>query len=83
MLAVSISILLLSCNREEINNNGNTDDGNQEEPSLEHYLPDAVVDIDGNSYDAVRIGDQVWMAENLRTTRYADGTTISLSTLGS
>lgn len=76
-------LLFISCNREVINNNGNTEEGNQEEPSLDHYLPDAVVDIDGNSYDAVRIGDQVWMAENLRTTRYADGTTIPLSTLGS
>lgn len=83
MLAVSISMLLLSCNREEINNNGNNDGDNQEEPALEHYLPDAVVDIDGNSYDAVRLGNQVWMAENLRTTRFADGTTIPLSTFGS
>ena len=45
-LFVSMVMLFTSCNREEINNNGNTDDGNQEEPSLEHYLPDAVVDID-------------------------------------
>lgn len=82
-LFVSMVLLFISCNREVINNNGNTEEGNQEEPSLDHYLPDAVVDIDGNSYDAVRIGDQVWMAENLRTTRYADGTTIPLSTLGS
>ncbi|MBR4537068.1 MAG: fibrobacter succinogenes major paralogous domain-containing protein [Bacteroidales bacterium] len=41
-------------------------------------LPNAVSDIDGNSYDAVQIGNQVWMAENLRTTKYADGTTIPM-----
>jgi uncharacterized protein (TIGR02145 family) len=35
-----------------------------------------VSDIDGNDYNTVTIGIQVWMTENLRTTRYADGTAI-------
>ena len=46
-------------------------------------IPDAVTDVDGNHYDAVRIGDQVWMKQNLRTTRYADGTEIPQSTFAS
>ena len=37
-----------------------------------------VTDIDSNTYNTVRIGYQCWMKENLRTTRYANGTTISL-----
>lgn len=36
-----------------------------------------VTDIDGNNYEVVTIGTQVWMAENLKTTRYRNGDAIS------
>ncbi len=42
--------------------------------------PDPVTDYDMNTYETVRIGDQVWMAENLRTTRLNDGSEIKLIT---
>ena len=38
-----------------------------------------VTDIDGNTYLVVRLGSQCWMRENLRVTRFADGTNITLS----
>jgi uncharacterized protein (TIGR02145 family) len=35
-----------------------------------------VTDVDGNLYKTVAIGSRVWMAENLRTTRYRNGDAI-------
>jgi uncharacterized protein (TIGR02145 family) len=42
----------------------------------EYYTEGTVTDIDGKVYNTVTIGIQVWLKENLQTTRLNDGTVI-------
>ncbi|MDD5675657.1 MAG: FISUMP domain-containing protein, partial [Chitinivibrionales bacterium] len=39
-----------------------------------------VTDIEGNTYQSVKIGNQIWTTDNLRTTKYNDGKPIDYVT---
>lgn len=58
-------------------NSGGTAYGNQMNfNTIQSGNSNTVTDIDGNVYNTITIGSQVWMKENLKTTRYRNGNSI-------
>ena len=68
-------ILFAGCDKNDIveEENGNNDNGNDNGQDFNYG---SVEDVDGNIYNTVVIGEQEWMAENLRTSKYKEGSTI-------
>lgn len=62
LMTITISLLLFShCKKKE---------------DVNDDYPPTVTDQDGNIYPTIRIGSQLWMAENLKVTKYRNGTAI-------
>jgi uncharacterized protein (TIGR02145 family) len=65
---ITFTVLFISCEKKENFN-----------PMLNPWISyGKVTDRDGNTYKTILIGTQTWMVENLKTTRFNDGTSIPL-----
>jgi uncharacterized protein (TIGR02145 family) len=62
---ICILLILFGCKKET-----------EVTPPVPYVYTDSISDNEGNYYHVVTIGTQVWMAENLRSTRYLNGDTI-------
>ena len=68
-LLSTVLLLVIGCEATD-----SSDDNNNQNPPNE---TGTVTDVEGNVYKIVKIGDQWWMAENLKTTKYRNGDPIS------
>ncbi len=69
-IVMSVFLLLTNSCKKDASKNILSENGIIFNPSLTYG---SVIDIDNNTYKTIVIGNQTWMAENLKTTKYSNG----------
>ena len=68
LLILAAAICFNSCNSGSNSSKKNEDELLEIQPNDE-----IVTDIDGNKYATIKIGNNIWFASNLKTTRFSNG----------